>query len=141
MIQPRGYCVIRDTCIWCLFLAGNGDRTFAAPISVSIPWTSVLFAADVNNDKKPDIVGGNTVNLGNGGGTRSSLPTLCQHSYAAPCKCMIERYPPELAFGAWGGSTRHITSYTDHLHIYLHKYEEVWLRDDRKTLRGYRHRP
>jgi hypothetical protein len=57
-----------------LFLAGNGDGTFAAPISVSIPWTSVLFAADVNKDKKLDILGGNTVNLGNGDGTFRQQP-------------------------------------------------------------------
>jgi hypothetical protein len=57
-----------------LFLAGNGDGTFAAPIPVSIPWTSVQFAVDLNNDKKLDIVGRNTVNLGNGDGTFRQQP-------------------------------------------------------------------
>jgi hypothetical protein len=57
-----------------LFFAGKGDGTFAAPISLSIPWTSVGITADVNNDGKLDIIGGNTVNLGNGDGTFTQLP-------------------------------------------------------------------
>ena len=52
-----------------LFLAGNGDATFAAPVALSLPATSFGLAADVNNDGKLDILGGNTVNLGNGNGT------------------------------------------------------------------------
>ena len=52
-----------------LFLAGNGDTTFAAPVALSLPAANIGLAADVNNDGKLDILGGNTVNLGNGNGT------------------------------------------------------------------------
>ncbi|WP_433969382.1 FG-GAP-like repeat-containing protein [Tunturiibacter gelidiferens] len=57
-----------------LFLAGKGDGTFAAPVSLSLPFSAVSFAADVNNDGKLDIVGTNTISLGNGDGTFQQLP-------------------------------------------------------------------
>lgn len=57
-----------------LFFAGKGDGTFAAPASLTIPWTAVSFAADVNHDGNLDIIGTNTISLGNGDGTFQQLP-------------------------------------------------------------------
>jgi len=57
-----------------VFVAGNGDGSFAAPVALSIPETSVVLAADVNNDGKLDIVGENIVDLGNGDGTFAQQP-------------------------------------------------------------------
>lgn len=57
-----------------LFLAGKGDGTFAAPVALPIPFNDVSFAADVNNDGKLDIIGTNTISLGNGDGTFQQLP-------------------------------------------------------------------
>jgi hypothetical protein len=57
-----------------LFLAGKGDGTFAAPVALPIPVNDVSFAADVNNDGKLDIIGTNTISLGNGDGTFQQLP-------------------------------------------------------------------
>jgi Bacterial Ig-like domain (group 3)/FG-GAP-like repeat len=57
-----------------IFLAGNGDGTFATPVSLSVPATSISIVADVNNDGRMDIVGENTVDLGNGDGTFTQQP-------------------------------------------------------------------
>jgi hypothetical protein len=57
-----------------LFLAGNGDGTFATPVSLPLPYNTIGFAADLNNDHKLDIIGGNTVSLGNGDGTFTQQP-------------------------------------------------------------------
>ena len=62
----------------------NGDGTFAAPVSYTLPvkqQTSVLFAtADVNNDGKADIILTNEQNLlvylGNGDGTLAAPKTI-----------------------------------------------------------------
>jgi hypothetical protein len=57
-----------------LFLAGNGDGTFATPVSLPLPYNTIGFAADLNNDHKLDIIGGGTVSLGNGDGTFTQQP-------------------------------------------------------------------
>jgi hypothetical protein len=57
-----------------LFLAGNGDGTFAAPVTSSISPTGIGFVADVNNDHHLDIIGTNTVNLGDGHGNFTQQP-------------------------------------------------------------------
>ena len=57
-----------------LFFAGNGNGTFATPVSLPLPYTSIRFAADLNNDQKLDIIGGTTVSLGNGDGTFVQQP-------------------------------------------------------------------
>ena len=62
----------------------NGDGTFAAPVSYTLPvkqQTSVFFAtADVNNDGKADIILTNEQNLlvylGNGDGTLAAPKTI-----------------------------------------------------------------
>lgn len=52
------------------FLFGNGDGTFQpAVFPSSLNGFSPQFAADVNNDGKPDLMSGNQVALGNGDGT------------------------------------------------------------------------
>jgi hypothetical protein len=57
-----------------LFFAGNGGGTFAAPVSTTVPYTSTTFVADLNNDGKLDIIGDDTVSLGNGDGTFQQQP-------------------------------------------------------------------
>ncbi|NYF88946.1 FG-GAP-like repeat-containing protein [Tunturiibacter empetritectus] len=61
------------------FFAGKGDGTFAAPIAVSAPpvgydQSTLGQVVDVNNDGKLDIIGGNTLSLGNGDGTFQEQP-------------------------------------------------------------------
>ncbi|MBB5329920.1 FG-GAP-like repeat-containing protein [Tunturiibacter gelidoferens] len=56
------------------FFAGNGDGTFAAPVSLPLPYNTIGFAVDLNNDHKLDIIGGGTVSLGNGDGTFTQQP-------------------------------------------------------------------
>jgi hypothetical protein len=59
-----------------LFLPGNGDGTFGAPVllNASISGGPVLIAGDLNNDKKLDFIWGNAVFLGNGDGTFKQIP-------------------------------------------------------------------
>jgi Bacterial Ig-like domain (group 3)/FG-GAP-like repeat len=62
-----------------LFLAGTGNGNFAAPVAVSLPASitsppNLGVTADVNGDGKLDIVGQNTVSLGNGDGTFTQQP-------------------------------------------------------------------
>jgi hypothetical protein len=57
-------------------LYGNGDGTFQAAIfPASLQGFSPSFTADINNDGKPDLIGGNQIALGNGDGT-FTLKTL-----------------------------------------------------------------
>jgi hypothetical protein len=60
-----------------LFLPGNGDGTFGAPVLLNVSQTALypgLLAGDLNNDKKLDFVWGNAVFLGNGDGTFKQIP-------------------------------------------------------------------
>jgi hypothetical protein len=60
-----------------LFLPGNGDGTFGAPVLLNAYQTlqyPVLVAGDLNNDKKLDFIWGNAVFLGNGDGTFKQSP-------------------------------------------------------------------
>jgi hypothetical protein len=59
--------------------AGNGDGTFATPVTLPLvdytsAGSSFGWVVDLNNDKKLDIIGGNTVTLGNGDGTFRQIP-------------------------------------------------------------------
>ncbi len=60
-----------------VFLPGNGDGTFGAPVPLNVSQSSSnpgLFAGDLNNDKKLDFIWGNAVFLGNGDGTFKQIP-------------------------------------------------------------------
>jgi hypothetical protein len=60
-----------------LFLPGNGDGTFGTPVNLNVTQGNTnpgLLVADLNNDKKPDLVWGNAVLLGNGDGTFKQIP-------------------------------------------------------------------
>jgi Bacterial Ig-like domain (group 3)/FG-GAP-like repeat len=62
-----------------VFLPGNGDGTFGAPVIFSSSQSdgeisSQLFSADLNNDGKPDLIWNNSVYLGNGDGTFKQIP-------------------------------------------------------------------
>jgi hypothetical protein len=62
-----------------LFVPGNGDGTFGAPIDLNASQTAPnpgLLVADLNNDKKLDFIWGNAVFLGNGDGTFKQIPLL-----------------------------------------------------------------
>ena len=68
--------LILPYCKGLLFLAGNGDGTFAAPVNlpVSVVASASLIVGDLNNDKKLDFIWGNAVFLGNGDGTFKQIP-------------------------------------------------------------------
>ncbi len=60
-----------------LFVPGNGDGTFGAPVNLNASQSSqnqILLAGDLNNDKKLDFIWGNAVFLGNGDGTFKQIP-------------------------------------------------------------------
>ena len=58
-------------------LYGNGDGTFQAAIfPPSLQGFSPLYTVDINNDGKPDLIGGDLIALGNGDGTFTLLPPL-----------------------------------------------------------------
>ena len=61
-----------------VFVPGNGDGTFGTPVLVStqISTSSVgpPLNADLNRDKKPDLVWGNSIYLNNGDGTFRQQP-------------------------------------------------------------------
>jgi Bacterial Ig-like domain (group 3)/FG-GAP-like repeat len=60
-----------------LFVPGNGDGTFGAPVNLnpSQAFTTQNFlVGDLNNDKKLDFIWGNAVFLGNGDGTFKQIP-------------------------------------------------------------------
>jgi Bacterial Ig-like domain (group 3)/FG-GAP-like repeat len=60
-----------------LFVPGNGDGTFGAPVLLNSTQTAQypgLLAGDLNNDKKLDFIYGNAVFLGNGDGTFKQIP-------------------------------------------------------------------
>jgi hypothetical protein len=60
-----------------IFLAGNGDGTFATPALLNVAQSLTnpsLLAGDLNNDKKLDFIWGNAVFLGNGDGTFKQIP-------------------------------------------------------------------
>jgi hypothetical protein len=60
-----------------LFLPGNGDGTFGAPVLLNAYQTLQypgLVAGDLNHDKKLDFIWGNAVFLGNGDGTFKQSP-------------------------------------------------------------------
>ena len=66
-----------------LLFPGNGDGTFATPVTIGSVSATLLLVADVNGDGKPDILGGGDgtlyVALNNGAGT--FLPAV---SYSSP---------------------------------------------------------
>jgi hypothetical protein len=73
LIVPYG-CDANDNI---LFLPGNGDGTFGAPVLLNATQTlgqPGLLAGDLNNDKKLDFIYGNAVFLGNGDGTFKQIP-------------------------------------------------------------------
>jgi hypothetical protein len=62
-----------------VFLPGNGDGTFGAPVtlsqsSISVSASSQLFTADLNNDGKLDLIWNGALYLGNGDGTFKQIP-------------------------------------------------------------------
>ncbi len=59
-----------------LFVPGNGDGTFGAPIDLNVSQNTLagLLVADLNNDKKLDFIWGAAVFLGNGDGTFKQIP-------------------------------------------------------------------
>ncbi len=60
-----------------IFVPGKGNGTFGSPVSFSqqnSSITSPLLAADLNNDKKLDLVWNSAVYLGNGDGTFQQAP-------------------------------------------------------------------
>jgi hypothetical protein len=59
-----------------LFVPGNGDGTFGAPIDLNASQNTAagLLVADLNNDKKLDFIWGAAVFLGNGDGTFKQIP-------------------------------------------------------------------
>jgi hypothetical protein len=60
-----------------IFLPGKGDGTFGRPVLFSQQNTSVsqqVVAADLNNDKKLDLIWNGAVYLGNGDGTFQQIP-------------------------------------------------------------------
>jgi hypothetical protein len=60
-----------------IFLAGKGNGTFGSPVLFSQQNSSItapLLVADLNNDKKLDLVWNNAVYLGNGDGTFQQSP-------------------------------------------------------------------
>ena len=59
-----------------LFVPGNGDGTFGAPIDLNASQNTLagLLVADLNNDKKLDFIWGAAVFLGNGDGTFKQIP-------------------------------------------------------------------
>lgn len=60
-----------------LFVPGNGDGTFGAPVNLnpSQAFTTQNFlVGDLNNDRKLDFIWGNAVFLGNGDGTFKQIP-------------------------------------------------------------------
>jgi hypothetical protein len=68
--------VILPYCSGLLFLPGNGDGTFGAPVNLNVSTleNAGLIAGDLNNDKKLDFIWGNAVFLGNGDGTFKQIP-------------------------------------------------------------------
>jgi hypothetical protein len=61
-----------------IFVPGNGDGTFGIPVLfsslTSFNAPSSLFSADLNNDKKLDLIWNNSIYLGNGDGTFRQQP-------------------------------------------------------------------
>jgi hypothetical protein len=60
-----------------LFVPGNGDGTFGAPVNLNASQSSQspnLLVGDLNNDKKLDFIWGDAVFLGNGDGTFKQIP-------------------------------------------------------------------
>jgi hypothetical protein len=60
-----------------VFLPGKGNGTFGTPVPFSTQGSlaaSGLLAADLNNDKKLDLIWNNAVYLGNGDGTFKQIP-------------------------------------------------------------------
>jgi hypothetical protein len=58
-------------------LYGNGDGTFQAAIfPASLQGFSPSYTADINNDGKADLIGGDLIALGDGDGTFTLLPAL-----------------------------------------------------------------
>jgi hypothetical protein len=72
LLLPYGACQMG-----LLFVPGNGDGTFGAPINLNASQSAPspgLLVADLNNDKKLDFIWGNAVFLGNGDGTFKQIP-------------------------------------------------------------------
>ncbi len=62
-----------------IFLPGKGNGTFGSAVLFSQQNTSVsqpVLAADLNNDKKLDLIWNGAVYLGNGDGTFQQIPFL-----------------------------------------------------------------
>jgi Bacterial Ig-like domain (group 3)/FG-GAP-like repeat len=60
-----------------VFLPGNGDGTFGAPVTLSqssLSASSQVLTADLNNDGKLDLIWNGAVYLGNGDGTFKQIP-------------------------------------------------------------------
>lgn len=60
-----------------VFLPGIGDGTFGTPVPFSQSTTLAagqILSADLNNDKRPDLIWNNAVYLGNGDGTFKQIP-------------------------------------------------------------------
>ena len=60
-----------------VFVPGKGNGTFGSPVLFSQQNTSAsqeLLVADLNNDKKPDLIWNGAVYLGNGDGTFQQMP-------------------------------------------------------------------
>ncbi len=68
--------LILPYCKGLLFLPGNGDGTFGAPVNINVSTVenAGLIAGDLNNDNKLDFIWGNAVFLGNGDGTFKQIP-------------------------------------------------------------------